>query len=87
MNRKEFMELAEKCGYDECQVRERLNAYFDSPDGQRDLKSAPSALLYTAEGDKVTAHRTTKDTAISLLMQEIRGGVADAKKVKNIRRL
>ena len=72
MNRQQLKELVEKCGHDPVKVRAELEAYFDTPEGQRDIDSAPRAMLYTAGDDGITAHATTKELAISLLMQEFK---------------
>jgi hypothetical protein len=71
MNRTEFKKLVEDCGGDKVAVRQSLEAYFDTPEGQKDLEDAPRSLSYVADGDGVSAEETTKGTAIRLLMQEV----------------
>ena len=72
MNRVELKALAERCGHDPVKIRAELEAYFDTPEGKKDLDNAPRAMLYTADSDEVTAHKTNKGMAINLLMQEVR---------------
>jgi hypothetical protein len=74
MNRQQLKELAERCGHDPVKMRAELEAYFDTPVGQKDLDNAPRAMLYTTGNDGVTAHETNKELVISLLMQEFKGG-------------
>lgn len=74
MNREQLKELAERCGHDPVKIRAELEAYFDTPEGQRALDNAPSRMLYTTGNDGVTAHETNKELVITLLMQEFKGG-------------
>lgn len=71
MNRVELKALAERCGHDKEKIRQELDRYFDTPEGKRTLERAPRAILYTADSDGVTAHETTKELAIRLLLQEV----------------
>lgn len=80
MDRTELQQIAETCNYDTVQIRQRLEQYFETEEGQAALERAPRCMVYngfsTGEndglpGEKVIGQQTTKDLVISLLMQEV----------------
>jgi hypothetical protein len=71
MNRAELKKITERCGHDHVKIRAELEAYFDTPEGKKDLGNAPRAMLYTAGEDGVITHETSKELAVYLLLQEV----------------
>lgn len=67
MNRAALTQLFADCNGDKSLARQRLNEYYDTPEGQEDIANAPSSISYDTNGKPV---EKTKDLIIELLLTE-----------------
>jgi len=78
--RDQFMELAKKHGYKpgkkppktvKDKMRQELEAYFDTPEGQQVLKEAPRIWLPDAANSEGRMAAMTRKIAVEALLEEL----------------
>ncbi len=74
MDRVRLLKIAKECNKNPACIKKHLEAYFNTPEGQEALEQAPRQMLYTSRGDNISGHQTTRELAISLILQEFQGG-------------
>lgn len=69
MNRVQLFELFHQCNNDKQLIRQKLEEYFDTPEGRDVLDNAPPHLLYDSSGE---GKGNSVDLIIEGLLKEVR---------------
>lgn len=72
MNRTDLLYIVQRCDADPAKVREELEQYFNTPEGQAEIARAPKSMIYNGHAAGISEEPTTKDLVVDLLMQEVK---------------
>lgn len=72
MDRTHLIQIVKACDHEQEKIRQSLEQYFDTKEGQAVLASAPRCMVYTVSSTgEMEGQQTSKDLVIQLLIQEV----------------